>query len=173
MQKNQPTPERCDGMKVLYRADVTDPSFAPAAARIEAPEGDGFLDLTDAAGAAKVALIFFGTGQWMNRATARLIGWRLASGKTPLWLPVPLLNFNIGLGSVAGVDGTAVDSQHRFASEIAISRAFCCREVDIASAPDDQIIAEAHVTCRGARHLQVILAPQSEGAAVNVLAQRI
>jgi len=166
MAKHQVQASQLHLFRVLYSADASVSSVTPPTAQIAAPSGNGVFDaqLDIEATLNNAAMIFFGTGTAGQMATAQITGWRQIGGPSSLWIPIPLLNLNLTLGTQAGVNNSAVDASHLFVSTIAASAIYTSANEIIT--PTGSRIAEAKIDFHGMRYIQVQLAVD-DASAIN------
>jgi len=154
---------------ILFPKDATANHIAVPVTQSDDPKGDGVL-VIGPGDHRKISLTFFGKGPIGAGAVAWIVGWRMLPGHNdPLWIPVPFANLNLTFGPVNGVKRTPISIEHRFVSEIAISRVFV-NELEVNS-PATNRIAEVRFDHRDCHRIQVLLATSPEQT-VNAIAHR-
>lgn len=100
-------------------ANSTSASFTARVPTITQPSGTGVLSVPS--GMTRLLLMPFGTDAANETGKIQAWGWsaiRSATGKKVLWIPRPICEFTLTLGTAAGVAGTEVDENQLFADTL-------------------------------------------------------
>lgn len=101
----------------LFSSNSDAASFAAVGPTATKPSGAGCLDVSEQTMVSNnILLAFAGAGSENNAGQARVVVWRPVAG---LWIPTPLITFDVTLGTAVGVAGYDLIATDRLADTIA------------------------------------------------------